>query len=175
MITSRDRLKVLILSGAGRGGRFPQDKEEAEMERRRNGKMGRFRLDLELANYEDMVLARRSALDPAKVRPVRIPGVVDSGATRLVLPKSVVTQLGLPSAGKMAVRYADQRRTVRDTVGDVWLKLLGREGAFTAIVEPKRKDALIGAIVKEDLDLVIDCTTQKLHPRDPRWIISEVE
>src|SRR5437588_9789540 len=107
------------------------------MERRRNGVMGRFRVDLELANYEDMVLARRGALDPAKVRRVRIPGVVDSGATRLVLPKSAVTKLGLPSAGKMAVRYADQRRVVRDTVRDVWLKLLGREGAFTAIVEPK--------------------------------------
>jgi predicted aspartyl protease len=145
------------------------------MERRRNGKMGRFRVDLELANLSDINLAEAGVLDPAKVRRIRLPGVVDSGATRLVLPKSVVSRLGLPSAGKMAVRYADQRRAVRDKVGNVWLKLQGREGIFTALVEPKRKDALIGAIVMEDLDLVIDCTTQTLHPRDPRWIISEVE
>jgi predicted aspartyl protease len=145
------------------------------MERRRNGKMGRFRVDLELANLSDINLAEAGVLDPAKVRRIRLSGVVDSGATRLVLPKSVVSRLGLPSAGKMAVRYADQRRAVRDKVGNVWLKLQGREGIFTALVEPKRKDALIGAIVMEDLDLVIDCTTQTLHPRDPRWIISEVE
>ncbi len=144
------------------------------MERRKNGKMGRFRVDLELANYEDMVLARRGTLNPGKVRRVQIPGVVDSGAARLVLPQSVVAKLGLPSAGKVGVRYADQRTSIRNKVKDVWLKLLGREGTFTAMVEPKRKDALIGAIVMEDLDLVIDCTTQKLHPRDPRWVISEV-
>src|SRR5260370_9305424 len=144
------------------------------MERRKNGKMGRFRVDLELANYEDMVLARRGTLDPGKVRRVQIPGVVDSGAARLVLPQSVVAKLGLPSAGKVGVRYADQRTSIRNKVKDVWLKLLGREHTFTAMVEPKRKDALIGAIVMEDLDLVIDCTAQKLHPRDPRWVISEV-
>ncbi len=144
------------------------------MERRKNGKMGRFKVDLELANYADVHLAQAGLLDPVKVRRVRIPGVVDSGATRLVLPKSVVAQLGLPSAGKVGVRYADQRTSIRNKVKDVWLKLLGREGTFTAMVEPKRKDALIGAIVMEDLDLVIDCTTQKLHPRDPRWVISEV-
>ena len=145
------------------------------MERRRNGKMGRFRVDLELANLSDMHLAQAGILDPAKVRRIQIPGVVDTWATRLVLPKSAVTQLGLPSAGKMAVRYADQRRAMRNIVKEVWLKLLGREGIFTALVEPKRQDALIGAIVMEDLDLVVDCTTQKLHPRDPRWVISEVE
>jgi predicted aspartyl protease len=145
------------------------------MERRRNGRMGRFRVDLELANYEDMHLAQAGLLDPAKVRRLVIPAVVDSGASRLVLPKSVVTQLGLPSAGKVGVRYADRREAVRNKVKDVWLKLLGREGTFTAVVEPKRKDALIGAIVMEDLDLLIDCTKQRLHPRDPRWVVSEIE
>jgi predicted aspartyl protease len=136
--------------------------------------MGRFRVEVELANWSDIHLAEAGLLDPAKVRRVRIQGVVDSGATRLVLPKNVVTQLGLPSAGKVGVRNADQRRAVRTKVRDVWLKLLGREGAFTAMVEPRRKDALLGAIVMEDLDLVVDCTTQRLHPRDPRWVISEV-
>src|SRR5258708_27346241 len=121
-----------------------------------------------------MVLPRRGALDRGKIRRVQILGLVDSGASRLVLPQSVVKKLGLAPIGKTAVRYADQRRAVRKEVGDVWLKLLDRKGEFTAVVEPKRKDALIGAIVMEVLDLVIDCTTQQLHPRDPRWIVSEV-
>lgn len=145
------------------------------MERLRNGTMGRFKVDLELANKEDMVLAKRGHLDPAKVRRVTIQGVVDSGATRLILPKSVATQLGLPSAGKAYVRYADQRKAKREKVSDVWLQLLGREGTYTAIVEPKRKDALIGAIVLEDLDFLIDCTSQRLYPRDPKLIVSEAE
>jgi hypothetical protein len=51
---------------------------------------------------------------------------------------------------------------------------LGRDGVFTAVVEPKRRTALIGAIVLEDLDFLVDCT-QQLVPRDPRFVVSEVE
>ena len=42
-------------------------------------------------------------------------------------------------------------------------------------VEPDRDSALIGAIVLEELDLVVDCVTEMLCPRDPRHIISEIE
>ena len=38
-----------------------------------------------------------------------------------------------------------------------------------------RTDALVGAIVLEELDFVVDCITQTLHPRDPDRIVSEVE
>ncbi len=62
----------------------------------------------------------------------------------------------------------------RDTV-TVHVELLGREGIFTAVVEPKRRSALIGAIVLEDLDFIVDCTHQRLIPRDPRFIVSEIE
>lgn len=144
------------------------------MARGDNG-MGRFKVDLELANNDDLVLAGAGHLDPSQVRRVTIQGVVDSGATRLILPKSVATHLGVRSAGQAFVRYADQRRAKREKVSGVWLKLLGREGTYTAIVEPKRKDALIGAIVLEDLDFLIDCTSQKLHPRDPKLVVSEAE
>jgi hypothetical protein len=52
---------------------------------------------------------------------------------------------------------------------------LGRHGNFVAIVEPKRTDALIGAIVLETLDLLIECVTQTLQPRDPSGMTSEIE
>jgi len=35
--------------------------------------------------------------------------------------------------------------------------------------------ALLGAIVLEDLDLLVDCSTQKLVPRDPRGALYEIE
>jgi hypothetical protein len=58
---------------------------------------------------------------------------------------------------------------------EVYLQLLGRDSVFTAIVEPNRRKALIGAIVLEDLDFLVDCTQQRLVPRDPRFIVSEIE
>lgn len=137
--------------------------------------MGRFAVEIALANNRDVQLAESGAIPPESIRRARIQGVVDTGAARLVLPESVVKQLGLPAAGKAKVRYADQRTSTRQRVSNVLLELLGRESVFSAVVEPKRETALIGAIVLEELDLVVDCTTQQLHPRDPNWIVSEIE
>lgn len=137
--------------------------------------MGRFAVEIEVANNDDVVEALRGHLDPAKVRKQKIKGVVDSGAARLVLPASVVKQLGLRVTGKIKVRYADRRASRRSQVEGVYLELLGRHSVFNATVEPKRDTALIGAIVREDLDLLVDCTHQRLYPRDPRFVVSEIE
>ncbi|MGH7223077.1 MAG: clan AA aspartic protease [Gemmataceae bacterium] len=137
--------------------------------------MGRITVEVELSNGEDLVLAKKGVLAPDKVRRLRVAGLVDSGACYLVLPESIVLQLGLPEKGQTAVRYADRRTETRKVVSQVYLELLGRDGTFKAIVEPGRTDALIGAIVLEDLDLLVDCRTQTLQPRDPKGIIAEIE
>jgi predicted aspartyl protease len=137
--------------------------------------MGRFSVAFVVANNRDVLNALPSAIIPDDIPHVELSGVIDTGATRLVLPESAVRDLHLTSAGATRVRYADQRSDERQRVTNVWLRLLGREGVFSAIIEPDRTDALIGAIVLEELDLVVDCVTQKLHPRDPNWIVSEIE
>lgn len=137
--------------------------------------MGRITLEFAIANYADVVLARQGGLASDQVRRVRLKGVVDTGTTRLVLPESAVNQLGLTPSGQATVRYADRRSATRSLVKDVSVELLGRQGVFTALVEPDRTTALIGAIVMEDLDFLVDCVTQTLQPRDPNGIVSEVE
>lgn len=141
---------------------------------RRKAVKGRINVDVALANNSDVQLYAAGVLAGDKVRRVRIMGLVDTGASHLVLPESVVKQLGLPDAGVIAVRYADQRKKRRRVVDQVQVELLGRRGTFKAVVEPARTDALIGAIVLEDLDLVPDCQTQTLQPRDPKQIIVEI-
>jgi predicted aspartyl protease len=137
--------------------------------------VGRFTVEIEVANYEDLVLARHGTLPPDQVRRETIQGLVDSGATRLVLPQDVVKRLGLPLGDPVKVRYADGRRAKRRAVKGVFLQLLGRDGTFTAICEPRRENALIGAIVLEDLDLLVDCVAQRVVPRDPSGTTSEIE
>jgi predicted aspartyl protease len=137
--------------------------------------MGRFSVELEVANYGDLTLMHRGLLPADQVRRETIQGVVDSGATKLVLPHAVVQRLGLPLGDKIQVRYADGRRVEREGAEGVYVQLLGRHGTFTAIVEPRRKTALVGAIVLEDLDLLVDCTAQRVVPRDPRGAIYEIE
>ena len=137
--------------------------------------VGRFSVELEVANNDDLALVRRGLLAPEKVRRETIQGVVDSAATRLVLPQAVVKRLGLPLGDPILVRYADGRKAQRARAKGVYLKLLGRDGTFTVVVEPRRTTALVGAIVLEDLDLVVDCTAQQVVPRDPRILTSEIE
>ena len=137
--------------------------------------MGRVTVEIELANYQDLTLANCGFMKPEQVRRARVNGVVDTGATRLVLPQSAVDQLGLPFVGEMKVRYADNRTASRKLVKDVQLRLLDRESTFNAVVEPDRADALIGAIVMEDLDLVVDCSAQTVRYRDPEGLMSEIE
>jgi len=137
--------------------------------------VGRFSVEFEVGNYADIELARRGMLKPKQVRRQMIRGVVDSGAARFVLPGAVVEELGLPVSGKVRVRYADGRRATRRSAQGAYVKLLGRDGTFNAVVEPKRETALIGAIVLEDLDLLVDCQQQRLVPRDPHGAVYEIE
>jgi predicted aspartyl protease len=146
------------------------------MTRNGNKKMGRIALEFEIANNEDLVEARRGHLDPSKVRRATIQGLVNSGAARLVLPESIVKRLGLPlKKRKVRVKYADGRRGMRPEAEEIRLYLLDRDGVFSAIVEPKRETALIGAIVLEDLDLLVDCVNLRVVPRDPNYVVSEIE
>jgi predicted aspartyl protease len=137
--------------------------------------MGKFTVEVEVANNSDIELALSGHLDPKQVRRQRIQGVVDSGAARLALPESVAKHLGLRVTGKVKVRYADHRIVYRPQVEAVYLELLGRNSVFKARLEPKRDTALIGAIVLEDLDYLVDCTNQRIYPRDPKFIVSEIE
>lgn len=91
-----------------------------------------------------------------------------------MLPGIIHSQLKLEPGGEAEVRYADHRRARRALVTNVWLQMMGRSGVFSAVIEPDRTDALIGAIVLEELDLMVDCATQSLHPRNPDLIVSEI-
>jgi predicted aspartyl protease len=134
-------------------------------------------MKIEIANYEDIAVARAGHAETteAEVKRISIDGVGDTGASRLVLPQSVVEELKLPVIGRTKARLADQSVIERDVVRDVWLKMLDRSGVFTAVVEPNRDDALVGAIVMEELDMVVDCVTGTCHPRDPELLITELD
>jgi clan AA aspartic protease len=137
--------------------------------------VGRFSVEVELSSHKDILRVEDGHLLPDQVRRIKIRGVVDTGATRLVIPESVVQQLGLESSSNTKVRYADGHTAERAMVKDLHLAYGGRESVFTAIVEPGRDSALIGAIVMEELDFLADCVTQRLVPRDPNQIVSEIE
>lgn len=137
--------------------------------------VGRFSVEFEVANYGGIIRAKDGTLTADRVRRQTISGTVDPGAAKLVLPPTVVEQLGLPLGDKIKVRYAAGRRAQRRQAEGVYVELLGRHDIFSAIVEPKHQTARIGAMVLEGLDLLVDCQRQRLVPRDPSGPIYELE
>ena len=138
--------------------------------------MGRFAVELEVSNYKDLVKVEEGSLEATDVRRKIIRGVVDPGATLLVLPLALANELGLPiMKQRIKLRYADGRRSIRQEAHAVYVRLEGREGIFTAIVEPKRDTVLIGAIVLEQFDLLVDCRKGRVLPRDPDFVLAEIE
>ena len=137
--------------------------------------MGRVAVEILVSNNRDLVLAQAGHLPPERVRRFQLQAFVDTAAALLVLPTDVADRLGLPKAGEALVRYADRRSATRPLVEEARLELMGRQGTFRALLEPDRDTALVGAIVLEDLDFLVDCKNNKLYPRDPDHIIAEIE
>ena len=137
--------------------------------------MGRFSMKIALANYVDLIRAESGDIPSDSVRRFEVDGIVDTGAAQLVLPASAAAALGLDEAWRAKVTYADGHTEKRPVIKNVWLQLCGRDSVFSAVIEPNRETALIGAIVLEALDLIVDCVTQKLHPRDPNMMLAEIE
>jgi predicted aspartyl protease len=75
----------------------------------------------------------------------------------------------------VTVRYADRRTATRDIVSQLRVELQGRDRLFDAIVEPDRKEPLVGVTVLEVLDFLIDPRNQALVPRDPERPTYEIE
>ena len=127
--------------------------------------MGEVKVNVELENYVDRELAHRGALPEDRVRSQRVDVVVDSGAVMMLLPQDLVEALGLRLLRKAIVTYADERKEERDVAGVVTVKVAGRNVETSCVVGPPGSEALLGQIVLEEADLLIDCANQRLTTR----------
>jgi clan AA aspartic protease len=126
--------------------------------------MGKVMTKLKLANAGDEGMVRAGLLAPDQVRHIEVDALVDTGATRLVLPTDIVAFLGLPQIDRWSVRLADG--TVREipVVGDLRIEILGRWMHGDALVTPAGTMPLIGQIPLEGLDLVVKPGSKEIIP-----------
>ena len=107
----------------------------------------------------------RNALTDGEV--VELKGKVDRGATLLVIPGEVATEFEFPMIRRQIVKYANEETAERDVVWGVEVEICERKGVFEAIIEPNKRYALIGAIVMETLDLIVEPRSLQIYP-NPR-------
>lgn len=127
-----------------------------------------------LTNAGDETLVRRGMLKPEQIRTCEVDALVDTGATRTVLPSEIVSRLGLGIRGQLAAQYADGRNEAVGVTEPVIVEVAGRNTADEAMVVGD--EVLIGQTVLEKLDLVVDCHGQRLvqNPRHPDGPVSRV-
>jgi len=131
--------------------------------------MGRVMATIKLTNNTDFANAARGLIEDAAIRSEEIEGLVDTGATMLVLPADVVERLGLDIDGYRTVKYANGSTAKVPRVTGVRLEILGRDMTCDALVEPAGTTALIGQIPLEGLDLVVDPKSREVtvNPASP--------
>ncbi len=122
-------------------------------------------VDIGLENVGDRELAKAGYLQEADVRRATVKAVADTGAVMLALPEDVVDRLGVDVVGSVACSYADGRRGERSVAGPLTIRIGDRWMPANCVVIPAGADALVGQVVMEQLDLVVDCATQTLGPR----------
>jgi predicted aspartyl protease len=88
--------------------------------------------------------------------------LIDTDSTRCVLPVFVVEQLGLTRMGHTVAQMAHGRFVETDVTAPFFVDILGRMTVKDALVLGEQ--VLLGVTVLEKLDLLVDCSRQRLIP-----------
>lgn len=124
--------------------------------------MGRVTTEATIENLKDLWAVETKLVEPDKARRIVIPdALVDTGATLLSLPTSVIQQLGLARVGsKRITSSAGPGHT--GVYEAVRLTIQGRFCTMDVLEVPDGVPVLIGQIPLEHLDFVVDLRDRKL-------------
>ncbi len=137
--------------------------------------MGEVKVEVKLENTTDRELVLRGILTEEQVRSFNIDVIADTGAVMLVLPQDEVEALGLREIRKAVVRYADERKEERAVAGPVTVRVDGRGATVDCIVGPPNSEPLLGHVVLEIMDLLVDPLQQRLIPRPESPFLPELK
>lgn len=113
-------------------------------------------------------------VDPSKF--IEVEAVIDTEATMLALPQDVVATLGLKHVREVTVKYANNTTDVKSIYGVVTAEIKGRAGEFDVLAEAQGSQPLVGQIVLEQLDLVVEPGSRSVipNPRSPEMPMIEI-
>ena len=124
--------------------------------------MGQVHVQVILTNYREAVLARLGQLDASQVHRYETEALIDTGATRSVLPPAVAERLGLIRLDHIEAQYANGTCEEVDLSEVFTIELLGRRANEDAMIMGAH--ILLGVTVLEKLDLMVDCNRHRLIP-----------
>jgi clan AA aspartic protease len=137
--------------------------------------MGAVHIKVKLTNAIDEALVNRGLLPPHLLREHETEALVDKGAVTLVIPAAIVQQLGLRIRGQRVAQYADGRQESVGVTEPVIIEYAGRETIVEALITGD--EVLIGQVVLEQLDFLVDCKNQRLipNPANPDYAVMQIK
>jgi clan AA aspartic protease len=105
-------------------------------------------------------------MHPDRERSVDVDFLIDTGATYTLLPSEIVGGLGLVAAEELPATLASGERVVY-RLGEVRLRLRGRERTTVFLEGPPGVRPLMGAFTLEGFSLAADPVNQRLVPAPP--------
>ena len=97
--------------------------------------------------------------------PIKVDCLVDTGAVMLMLPRDVIDKLRISIIGKAVVTLANEKTEEMEVAGPVSIAIGDRKVHCDCLVGPLLGEPLIGQVVLESLDLIVDSQQRSLSPR----------
>jgi clan AA aspartic protease len=129
--------------------------------------MGQVHVQVVLTNHREEAMMRLGQLAPERVHRYETEALIDTGAVRSTIPAAVADRLGLLRLRRTDAKYADGRVEEVDMTEAIAIEILGRTSVTAAMVLGEH--ILLGVIVLEDLDLMVDCNRNRLVPYQGTW------
>lgn len=123
-------------------------------------------------NFGDILMESKGLIKKDEIRIVEVEGVVDTGAAFLCLPPEEIEKLGLMYSHTREVTTANGKVKRRIFNGAVII-IQGREIEMQVRENDATTPPLIGYLVLENMDLVVDTKLQRIIPNpehDGKWV-----
>jgi clan AA aspartic protease len=127
--------------------------------------MGEIRAKVTLQNDRDIFRYQERIIKEPEIRCVTLDALVDTGAVMVLLPQDVVEFLGLEITEKVIVTLANEQKIELEVAGTLSLRIENRMMKTDCLVGPPQCEPLIGQLVLERLDLVLDPLMRTIHHR----------
>jgi predicted aspartyl protease len=125
--------------------------------------MGKTIEKIKIANYVDAIKANEKLIPENSIRKIELEAVVDTGATYVCIGRKDIETLGLQFHKIVKIKTANgdaKRRLFRGAE----IELKGRSFAMDILENDENTPPLIGYLLLEALDLVVDPRKHKVIP-----------
>lgn len=90
-----------------------------------------------------------------------VDALVDTGASHTMIPRNLLTTLGVVVIEQVAFNLADER-TVEYDVGEARIRLNGRERTTLVVFGPDNAEPLLGATTLQLFNMAVDTVNERL-------------